>query len=78
MPFTVILKRFKKGLHMNILQKICERTTHHRFRHLTGWSVGITPTEFHWRCSICGKNFWNYNKPDGFKDQKYSSEDSIE
>lgn len=54
----------------SILQKLCGMITDHKFRHLTGWSVGITPTEFHWRCSICGKNFWNYNKPNGFKEKK--------
>lgn len=52
---------------MRILQSLCCLLTDHKFRHLTGWSEGITPTEFHWQCKICGKRFWNYDKPNGFK-----------
>lgn len=54
----------------NVFQKLCELITHHKLRYLTGWSVGITPTEFHWQCKICGKRFCNYDKPNGFKGEK--------
>lgn len=51
----------------NIFQKLCYLLTHHKYKHFIGWSVGIAPTEFHWQCKICGKRFWNYNKPNGFR-----------
>mgnify|MGYP000927921826 CR=1 FL=1 len=57
-------------INTKVLQELCCLLTDHKFRHLTGWSYGITPTEFHWQCRICGKKFWNYDKPNGFKEQK--------
>lgn len=44
----------------NIFQKLCCKLTNHKFRKLEGWSVGIEPTEYHWKCKICRKRFWNY------------------
>lgn len=44
----------------NWFQRLCCRLTNHRLRKGIAWSVGIEPTEFHYRCLICGKRFWNY------------------
>lgn len=44
----------------NLIQRLCEKFTHHKLRTGTMWSVGIEPQEFHYRCLLCGKHFWNY------------------
>ncbi len=42
------------------LQRLCCKLTKHRLRKGISFSVGIYPTEFHYKCLICGKRFWNY------------------
>ena len=44
----------------NLFQKICRFLTKHKYRKGIAKSVGIEPTEYHYRCRICGKRFWNY------------------
>ena len=44
----------------NMFQKICRLLTKHKHRKGIAKSVGIYPTEYHYRCRICGKRFWNY------------------
>ena len=44
----------------NIFQRICERLTNHRFRKGQAYSVGIEPTEYHYRCRVCQLWFWNF------------------
>jgi len=44
----------------NILQKLCGKLTNHKFRKAWAYSEGITPTEYHYKCKICGCRFWNY------------------
>ncbi len=42
---------------------LCEKITRHRFRGLTRWSVGVKPTEYHYKCKVCGFTFWNHKAP---------------
>lgn len=44
----------------NLFQRICEKLTKHRIRRGTMWSDGIEPIEFHYKCLLCDKSFWNY------------------
>ena len=44
----------------NWFQRLCCKLTKHKLRAGTMWSVGIEPMEFHYKCLICGKHFWNY------------------
>ena len=44
----------------NWFQKLCDKLTKHRWRKLICWSEGIEPREYHYKCKICGKRFWNY------------------
>lgn len=48
---------------MRVLRNLCEKITHHKFRKCIAWSVGIEPTEYHYRCIICRTRFWNYTPP---------------
>lgn len=50
---------------MSILQRLCERITHHKWRKGYAYSVGISPIEYHYRCRICEKGFWNYRQYKG-------------
>lgn len=61
--FVPIYRRFsgQGGINIkNIFQRICERLTNHRFRKGQAYSVGIEPTEYHYRCRICQLWFWNF------------------
>ncbi len=44
----------------NWLQRLCCKITKHKLRKGTSWTIGIEPTEFYYKCLICGKTFWNY------------------
>lgn len=58
----------------NIFQRICKKLTHHKHRVITSWSVGIEPTEYHYKCKLCGHHFWNYKKPTKTQQSKYYQE----
>lgn len=45
---------------MALIQHICCTLTNHNWRKGEAYSVGITPTEYHYKCRLCGKRFWNY------------------
>jgi len=44
------------------MQAVCQMLTNHRWRKLIAHSIGIYPVEYHWRCKICKKGFWNYKQ----------------
>ncbi len=50
---------------MRIIENLCEKITDHKFRKGTAYSEGITPTEYHYKCRICGHRFWNYTSYKG-------------
>ena len=61
---------------MNILQKICQLLTLHKFRKIRMWSVDITPDEYHYKCKICNYHFWSYKKPSRWqKTKEYKMKD---
>lgn len=62
---------------MNILQKLCGKVTNHKFRKYQAKSVGIKPTEYHYKCKICGYRFWNYSSPYKIH-EKYSYQNQID
>jgi PHP family Zn ribbon phosphoesterase len=45
----------------NIFQKLCGFLTNHKCKKFIAKYVGIEAVEYHWKCRICGKRFWNYN-----------------
>ena len=45
---------------MSVFQKICELLTKHKWRKADGFDDYYEPTEYYWKCKICGKTFWNY------------------
>ena len=45
---------------MNLMQRICEKLTDHKYRKGVACSVGIVPVEYHYQCRLCKKRFWNY------------------
>ena len=53
----------------NFLQRLCHKLTNHKFRKCYAWSEGIEPTEFHYKCLICGKKFWNYTPCKKYKEE---------
>ena len=62
MPTTwgAIKNKLKRKPLENNFQRLCRIITNHKLRKGTMWSVGIEPREFHYKCLICGKTFWNY------------------
>lgn len=44
---------------MSLIHRLCRKLTNHRFRKGVGYGVCL-PTEYYYKCSVCGYRFWNW------------------
>lgn len=48
---------------MKFLHKLCGMITNHSLMKYEAESTVVSPTEYHYRCLICRRRFWNYKPP---------------
>lgn len=54
----------------NLLQKICEKLTDHKYRKCYLYSEKVTPHEYYCYCRLCRYHFWTSNRPKKLPGQK--------